>query len=98
MRVTDRDNDEAAGGGSDPATVSDLPLSVPVTCTATLDTTIGGTCSVNTTLDAVVPSVIKEGDRASWELGAVQVFDGGADGLLSTTPNTLFARQGIFVP
>ena len=28
----------------------------------------------------------------------MQVFDGGADGLLSTTPNTLFARQGIFVP
>ena len=98
VRITDRDNEEAAGGGSDPATVSDFPLSVPATCAATADTTIGGDCSVSTTLDALVPSTIKEGDRASWQLGAVQVFDGGADGLLSTSPNTLFARQGVFVP
>ncbi|HZO59483.1 MAG TPA: penicillin acylase family protein [Solirubrobacterales bacterium] len=98
VRITDRDNDEGAGGGSDPATVSDFPLDAPATCTATPDTTIGGTCNLVTTLDAVVPGVIGEGDRASWELGALQVFDGGADGLLSTAPNTLFARQGVFVP
>jgi hypothetical protein len=98
VRVTDRDNDEATGGGSDPATVGDFPLNLPVTCATTPDTTVGGTCSATTSLDAVVPTIIKEGDRSSWELGAVQVFDGGADGLLSTTPNTLFARQGVFVP
>ena len=78
--------------------MSDFPLNVPVTCAATPDTTVGGACSVATTLDAVVPSLIKEGDRSSWQLGAVQVFDGGSDGLLSTAPNTLFARQGVFVP
>jgi acyl-homoserine lactone acylase PvdQ len=98
VRVTDRDNDEAAGGGSDPATVSDFPLAVPVPCAATPDPAVGGTCAVATTLDAIVPSAIKEGDRSSWQMGVVQVFDGGADGLLSTTPNTLFARQGVFVP
>jgi hypothetical protein len=71
---------------------------VPVPCAATPDPAVGGTCSLSTTLDAIVPSAITEGDRSSWQMGAVQVFDGGADGLLSTTPNTLFARQGIFVP
>jgi hypothetical protein len=30
--------------------------------------------------------------------GQVQVFDGGADGVVSTSPNTLFAKQGVFVP
>ncbi len=98
VRITDRDNEVAAGGGSDPATVSDFPLAVPAACTATADPAIGGECGVSTTLDALVPGTIKEGDRASWQLGGVQVFDGGADGVLSTTPNTLFARQGVFVP
>jgi hypothetical protein len=98
VRVTDRDNDEAAGGGTDPATVNDFPLAVPVACAATPDPAVGGTCSLSTTLDAIIPSAITEGDRSSWQLGAVQVFDGGADGVLSTTPNTLFARQGVFVP
>jgi acyl-homoserine lactone acylase PvdQ len=98
VRITDKDNDEGTDGGSDPATVNDFQLKVPVTCAATPDPEIGGTCGAATTLDAVVPGVIKEGDRATWELGAVQVFDGGADGVLATTPNTLFARQGIFIP
>jgi len=46
----------------------------------------------------VLPGVIKETRRSNWQLGQVQVFDGGADGVVSTTPNTLFAVQGIFVP
>ena len=39
-----------------------------------------------------------EGLRAIWQLGPVEVLDGGADGSASTTPNTPFLRQGIFVP
>ena len=61
-------------------------------------TTIGSTCSLNTTADAVLPGVVKETRRAIWQLGQVQVFDGGSDGVVSTTPNTLFLTQGIFVP
>jgi hypothetical protein len=39
------------------------------------------------------------GGRAIWELGQVQVLDGGADGLASTPgDNTVFERQGVFVP
>ena len=40
----------------------------------------------------------KEGERAIWALDQLQVFDGGADGVAATSPNTLFAVQGIFVP
>jgi hypothetical protein len=33
------------------------------------------------------------------ELGQVQVYDGGSDGVAATTAdNTLFMDQGIFVP
>ena len=98
VRMTDRDNNEVAGGGDDPATMTDYPLNVPATCSPTASTTTGGACNLSTSLDAVVPGVIKEGDRSSWQVGTVQVFDGGADGVLSTSPNTLFARQGVFVP
>jgi hypothetical protein len=53
---------------------------------------------VNTSFNAVTPSAVVERARAMLQLGAVNVFDGGADGLTSTSPNTLFARQGLFVP
>ena len=40
-----------------------------------------------------------ESKRASWQLGQVQVFDGGPDDDADTVPgNTLFAVQGVFVP
>ena len=48
-----------------------------------------------------VPSpspVIKDGKRSVWALGQTTVNDGGPDGETSTTPNTLFLRQGVFVP
>ena len=33
-----------------------------------------------------------------WELGAVEVYDGGPDGDAETADNTVFAVQGVFVP
>jgi hypothetical protein len=33
-----------------------------------------------------------------WELGQVEVLDGGADGDVDTPGNAVFARQGIFIP
>jgi hypothetical protein len=60
---------------------------------------VGSTCSVNTTVDAVLGAgAIKETMRTIWQLGQVRVNDGGPDGVVSTTPNTLFAVQGLFVP
>ena len=59
---------------------------------------IGSTCSITTSFDAVTPGAVPEGKRAVWQLGQVRVNDGGADGVVSTTPNTLFATQGVFVP
>jgi hypothetical protein len=45
-----------------------------------------------------VPGAIRSGDRAIWELGPIEVYDGGADGDPNTGSNTLFARQGLFTP
>jgi len=94
IRVIDRDN-----GPGETGVVQDTPFRVTVPCAATGDTTVGSTCSVNTTADAVLGAgAIKEGKRSIWQLGQVRVNDGGADGVASTTPNTLFATQGILVP
>jgi hypothetical protein len=47
----------------------------------------------------VMANSVREGLRSIWELGQVQVFDGGADGMASTTAdNTLFEVQGAFAP
>ena len=59
---------------------------------------MGSSCDLDTTLDAIAPGTVREGRAAVWELRQVEVTDGGADGDADTTPNTVFARQGIFAP
>jgi hypothetical protein len=93
LRITDRYN-----GPSEVGTGQDTSFGVTVPCAGTASTAVGSACSIDTTADAVLPGVVKEVRRSIWQLGQVQVFDGGADGVVSTTPNTLFAVQGIFVP
>jgi hypothetical protein len=36
--------------------------------------------------------------RAIWQLGKVDVLDGGADGVANTNPNTRYLSQGYFTP
>ena len=96
IRITDKDN--AASAGSPAGTAEDGVLAWTVPCTATADTTLGSTCSVATSVDAVAPGAIKESRRSIWQLEKVLVLDGGPDGVASTTPNTIFAAQGVFVP
>jgi hypothetical protein len=99
IRITDHFNAVAPGGGTDPATVVDIPFPVTTTCTATAaNTGIGSTCAVNTTANAVVPGAVKDAKRAIVEIGQILVRDGGPDGVVATAPNTLFAVQGIFIP
>jgi hypothetical protein len=98
LRITDRQNTPYPGGPG-PGTTSEVPLSVAIPCGPT-DDTIGADCSITTTADTVAgASTAKEGARALWELGQVEVRDGGADGDADTTAgNSTFAVQGVFVP
>ncbi len=98
LRITDRDNALSPGGGSDAATVIDIPFPVNAACAPTADPLVGSTCAVSTSLEAIVPGAVKEGKRAVWQMGAIEVYDGGADGDPATADNTLFARPGVFVP
>jgi hypothetical protein len=98
IRITDHFNAVAPGGGTDPATVVDIPFPVNAPCVATASTSIGGTCAVNTSANSVVPGAVKDTKRANIEVGQIQILDGGPDGVVATTPNTLFQVQGIFIP
>jgi hypothetical protein len=98
LRVTDRYNGEAPGGGTDAATVVDFPFPVTMQCSAT-GTGIGAGCGVDTTANAVVPGAVRDGQRAIVQLSQIRVNDGGPDGLVATADgNRKFAAQGVFIP
>jgi hypothetical protein len=98
IQITDHWNAIAPGGGPDAATVIPIPFPVPAACANTASTAEGGLCTANTSANATVPGAVKDGKRAVIEIGQIQINDGGDDGLNSTTPNTLFEVQGIFIP
>lgn len=95
LRVTDRLHgpSEAESG-----TTQVAPFGFAVPCAATPGDPAGADCAVTTSADALLPGAVVEGKRALWATGPLRVFDGGADGVASTSPNTLFATQGIFIP
>jgi hypothetical protein len=101
FRITDKGNGPTGIGPSVNGTVNDLPLSLSIPCASTVSTTVGSTCSVNTTLNSVYgATAIVAGQRAIWQLiGETDLWDGGADGVATTTgDNTLFATGGLFFP
>jgi hypothetical protein len=94
VRLTDSAN---GASGTENATTSGFSFPITVPCVAT-GSAEGATCAVTTSFDAVTPGAAQERQRSIWQLGAVEVLDGGPDGVAATTPNTTFARQGVFVP
>ena len=107
-RASVRITDKANGPDTDEnGTMADTQLEMPVTCVGTGASTIGAHCALNTTMDALIPGVVREGARAVWGLGQVVVRDAGPNGTGygAGCPTTCgdgdegtFLRQGIFVP
>ncbi|MGH2980096.1 MAG: hypothetical protein ACRDLQ_10755 [Solirubrobacterales bacterium] len=97
IRITDHNNAADPGGGTDPATVVDIPLPFTVSCVNTSDTSIGGFCGIPPPPCLGCFSRL-EGHRTVVEITQIRIFDGGPDGVAATENNTLFAVQGIFIP
>ena len=96
VRITDRGS---GGAAMEAATVVDTALRAPLGCAATPATDEGSTCATVTSVNAITPGTVAEGNRAVWELEAVRVYDGGADGIASTRDGEEpFAAQGLFIP
>jgi hypothetical protein len=97
VRLTDHWNATEPGGGTDPATMVDVPMPFTFHCQSTPDTSVGSTCTVPPpTCLGCFPRF--EGHRNVIEITQIRVSDGGPDGMIATAGNTLFAVQGIFVP
>jgi hypothetical protein len=101
LRITDRLN---GSGQAQSGTATDYPFMWGTQC-------VVGACAMTTSADAVLPDLVREQKRAIWQLGEIQVFDGGADGDLAAAAGgscppacvanggeELFLRQGLFVP
>jgi dipeptidyl aminopeptidase/acylaminoacyl peptidase len=96
LRITDKLNTPHPGGPG-AATVSDTTLGLTVPCAPNPNQ--GADCAIVTSANALAPGTVIEGRRAVWELGQVQVDDGGADRDADTAAdNTLFMVQGVFIP
>jgi len=96
LRITDRHNGPAQ---DEIGTVSDLPFTFPVQCTASTGSgNIGAACHLSTTADAVLPGAVVETKRTIWQVGRAELRDGGPDQLASTQDNTVFLRSGVFIP
>jgi hypothetical protein len=95
VQVTDRSSGPA---GDEPATGQTVSFRFAVPCQTTASTSVGSTCTVATTADALAAGTIKESVRTIWQLDSVRLFDGGADGVAATDPNGPFESQGVFVP
>jgi len=102
IRITDHHNSATAGGTGDTATVVDLPFPVHGQCVAnpagTSANAIGGTCSVLTHANGVVPGAVVPAKRANVQISAIQIFDGGQSGVAGAPDATVFGEQGIFIP
>ena len=101
IRITDHYNATSAGGGSDPATLVDIPFPVTFPCAGTSDPSVGSTCDVAFApqpLPGIPNQTWFNGKRVVVEMTQWEVSDGGSDGTVATTPNTVFMRQGIFIP
>jgi hypothetical protein len=99
LRITDRWNAVAPGGGPDAGTGQTVSLSRSFPCAPTASTGTGSSCTLITSANAIAPGLVLDTKRAIWQMDQVQVLDGGPDGDADTTGgDTLFAVQGIFVP
>jgi hypothetical protein len=68
---------------------------------------IGSDCSISATANGLLAGVVKEGARALWELGQVEVLDAGPNGTgygagcqldCGDGDEQVFLRQGVFAP
>jgi len=102
IRITDANCNGQVGPH---CTTVDLPFTVPLFCNDTpTQTTIGSTCHVQTTANAVLGGLgqpaITEGHHGNVMVFRITVRDNGPDGVsqLGNPDDTLWEQQGIWIP
>jgi hypothetical protein len=67
-------------------------------CLTTAAAGVGSNCGVNTTMNALVPSVVINAKQAVVELGELELRDSGPNGTRGNSDDQRFAVQGIYLP
>lgn len=99
MRITDHNNSP-----SPPATVVDIVFPVNVNCTSTASVSVGSTCAIVTSMNALVPGSAPGAKRTVYQIpqrttrGGITVWDGGMNGTAGASDATLYAEPGVFLP
>jgi TolB protein len=99
LQITDKWNSGTSGDG--PGTIEGgVPLRATIPCSATPADPAGAMCGLATTVDSLVPGMVKERVRSVWTDKSLEVRDGGVDGDVDNPAGneSLFAVQGLFVP
>jgi Tol biopolymer transport system component len=95
LRITDTLN---GASQTTPGTVTDLDFATPIDCTPTASTVVGSTCYINTSVNALVPGLVKAGKRAVINVFRVRINDAGPDNVRGNADDKLFLMQGLFTP
>ena len=100
IRVTDNFNAVAAGGGTDSAHRPGLPARGEDPGSLHVYRVDDGGSDVRAVDDARRDLAGHSARRQArvWQVGQVEVLDGGSDGEATTAPNSRFLVQGVFVP
>ena len=95
LTITDQSNAEEVPATG---TTQPIPFRFTAPCVSTISGTTGSTCNVSTTADSLVPGTVIENRRAIWQLGQIEVKDLGPNTIAGDGDDTVFVRQGVFVP
>jgi hypothetical protein len=101
IRITDINTGPAGGPYTTEGTTKDLNFDVPMVCSVTASTTIGGTClPAVASANAGCGGCVATGKRSNIEVQTLRVQDGGPDAhpFIPDVPNKNYAVQGVFIP
>lgn len=101
FRITDHFN---APMSTTPGTMVDITFPVKEPCASTPNVAVGGTCSIVTSMNAIVPGSAPGAKRTVYQIpqqtspGGIQVWDGGQNGVAGASDATLYLEPGVFLP
>lgn len=102
IRITDRNTGPSSGPGPYTAegTTKDLEFPVPMLCSVTGSTTIGGSClPARASANAACGGCVGVGKLSNIGVGQIEIREGGPDGTpFDANPTFQYATQGLFIP
>jgi hypothetical protein len=102
LRLTDLANCSPSGCSGPyqrtAATSADNDFPVAIDCVSTPDPSVGSSCVLNTSIDAVQPGAIVENRQTVTQIFRLRLNDSGVDTVRGTADDRIFSTQGFYIP